>query len=74
MRATEKNKQKKHNWKNIFYLSKLTCFFFGMFFYLQKLPVACFFSEIGNNIMHALGRKKCFFLVMHGLNLMCALI
>ena len=44
-----------------------------MFFYLSKLTG--FFSEIGNNVMRALGRRKhMFFLVTRGLNLMRALI
>ena len=33
----------------------MNLFFFGMFFYLPKLTV---FSEIGNNLMRVLGRKK----------------
>ena len=49
-----------------FYLLKLTCFF-------SKINRV--FSEIGNNSMRALGRKKHMFsLVMRGLNLMLALI
>ena len=42
-----------------------------MFFYLPNLPG--FFSEIANNPMRALDRKK-HILVMRGLNLMRALI
>ena len=56
MRATKKTSKKKHSWRNTFYLSKWNCFFFGMFFYLPKLTG--FFSEIGKNLMRALGRKK----------------
>ena len=35
MRATKKNKQKLHSWKNIFYFSKWT-FFLRMFFISQN--------------------------------------
>ena len=73
MRATGKNKQKKHSWENIFYLPKWTWFFFGMFFLTPEID--CFISEIGNNLMRAQGRKKhMFFFVMRGSNLMRALI
>ena len=42
-----------------------------MFFLSPEIN--CFFSEISNNLMRALGRKKhMFFLVMRGLNLMRA--
>ena len=69
----KKNDKKKHSWKNVFYLSKLSCFFSEMFFLSPEID--CFFSEICNNQMRAPGRKKhMLFLVMRGLNLMRALI
>ena len=52
-----KKKQAKKSWKNVFCSPEIN-FFFRFFFYLPKLT---FFSEIGNNTMCALGRKKHFF-------------
>ena len=75
MRATEKT-SKKNIANKIFVISQneLGFFFEKKIFFLSPESDS-FFSEIGNNLMHALGRKKhMFFLVMRGLNLMRALI
>ena len=75
MRATEKT-SKKNIANKIFVIFQNEL---GFFFEKKKKNLSPeidrFFSEIGNNLMHALGRKNtCFFLVMRGLNLMRALI
>ena len=67
----EKNKQEKHSW-NFFFISWNKLVFFEMFFLFPEIN--WFFSQIYNNLMRTLGRKKHVFLVMRGLNLMCALI
>ena len=67
MRATKKNKQKKHRRKKFFLFREMN-FFSECFFNLPKLNG--FFSKIGNNSMGTLARKKhMFFLVMRCLNL-----
>ena len=72
MRATKKNKQKNIAVKIVF-ISRNELGFFEMFSLSPEIDR--FFSEINNNLMHALGRKKhMLFLVMRGLNLMRALI
>ena len=69
MRATKKYQQKNIAGK-IFFISRHEIVFFSESFFLSP----DFFSEIGNNLMRALDRKKhMLFLVMRGLNLMRAL-
>ena len=64
MMGDEKNKQKNHIAGIMFFLSpEINLFFFK-----------CYISEIGNNPMRVLGRKKYVFLVMRCLNLIRALI
>ena len=66
------NQKKNVAWK-IFFISRNELVFFRNLFFISRNWQ--FFSEIGNNLMRALGRKKhMFFLVMRGLNLMRALI
>ena len=60
MRATKKTSKKNIAGK-IFLSLEMNLFFFGIFFLSPEID--CFFSEIGNNQMRALGRKKtCSFL------------
>ena len=71
MRATKKNKQIKNIAGKYFLSPEINLSFRNVFL---SPEIDCF-SEICNNLMRALGRKKhMFFLVLRGLNLMRALI
>ena len=68
----EKNKPKKHSWKNIFLSAEMYLFFPECVFYLPKLRV--FFGNRQQSNARAGQKKTHVFLVMRGLNLMRALI
>ena len=72
MRAAKKRSKKNIAGKIFFIFRNELGFFRNVFL---STEIDWFFSEIGSNLMRALGRKKhMFFLVMRGLNLMRALI